>query len=124
MKALYLIPLLFGCYVPSRFSNEITPATKMELTTFYLADEKGSEYLAHVVNFIETGDMWILWTKFIPDPEFTPVFKIEHHDIVSTNPYSMRSYPTDLIKDTVAEYFRLAYKNRESGKMKVIKLVE
>ena len=125
MKALLIAPFIFlGCIPPQQFNRQITPTSKMELTTFYVMVEDSSEFFANVINFVNTGDMWILWTKYTKDPEFTPIFRIDHHDIIWTNPYSRTTGIIDQkIKDTVAEYFKMSHEYQKSGKVRKIKLV-
>ena len=122
----YIIALmLVGCTPPSTHVDHITPTSRMELTTFYILTEDSSEYFAHIINFIDTGDMWVMWTKYSLEPEFVPIFRIDHHGNIRTNPYSKVSSALKMsIIDMVAHYFKMAHEfQRGIGKIRVIKQV-
>jgi len=104
-----LILLIFAsCAVSSRtrVSRVITPTTKIQIAYFWITTANGGEYFLNAINFIDTGDMWILYTKTAGDePEFLDVFQIDRGDIWYL-PFAGRSGLREMsTKDYIADLF-------------------
>jgi len=116
MKVLYQILLLatfsFSCSSNfTRRSESITPKTRIQIAYFHVTMQNGREFYINAVNFVDTGDMWVLWTEAAPDhPEFLNVFQIDH-GYAWTHPFSGRSGFKEMsVKEYVADLFENSLK--------------
>ncbi len=92
--------------MPSSVRQSITPTTKIQIAYFWITTTSGNEYFLNAVNFIETGDMWILYTVKAPDePEFLDVFQIDQGNFWY-HPFSGATGTKEIsVKDYVADLF-------------------
>jgi len=108
MKVVYqtlLLLLLLSCAAPSHISRSITPTTKIQIAYFWITTSNGKEYFLNAVNFVDTGDTWILYTDAAGDePEFLDVFQIDRGNLwyspfrgrTGTKEISAKEYVADL----------------------------
>jgi len=109
MKVVYqtfLLLFIFSCATSTRISRSITPTTKIQIAYFWITTEDGKEYFLNAVNFIETGDMWVLYTAAASDePEFLDVFQIDRGNVWYA-PFMGRTGTKEIsVKDYVADLF-------------------
>jgi len=118
-KTLLCLVVLCSCTYHPDFTNKITPQTKIEATYFHLILEDESEYWVAVFNFLEIGDMWLLWSKHKDEPQFMPILRIDHslewHTVPGSGFNIKNKFP---IKDLVADWFYRAY--NDSVKIRAI----
>jgi len=117
MKVTYLFFLfVFAC---QPYVRRITPATKMQIVSFWVATEDELEYYVYAINFLNTDEIWVLWTGASEYPEFLDVFQIDYGDNWS-HPFSGLTGTRDVsTEEYVADLFLKSYKR---DKVKIIRI--